>query len=347
MRTNLPVTTAEYALTDETIIVSKTDMKGKLTYFNEEFVAASGFTPAELNGQPHNIVRHPDMPAEAFENLWETLKAGKPWAGAVKNRRKNGDFYWVLATASPIRENGQITGYTSIRTRLPADQRKEAEQVYKLLREKKAQDYTISAGVIRRRSIFDRLSFFTGTLKARLTTLVSILGVFMLVAALTGILATRASNTRMQSIYEDRTMPLSQLLEINDRMVQNTAIQYEAAVNGRSGKPVGDVAAKVSANIEQISKVWVAYMATYLTPEEKAVADSFAAKRKAYVENAVKPALALLGERKFDETSLLLAGKAGQLFASAKQELDKLVEIQVREARMQYDASVHEYIVAI
>ena len=98
MRTNLPVTTVEYPITDATLIVSRTDTKGKLTYFNDEFVAAAGFTEAELMGQPHNIIRHPDMPPEAFENLWDTLQAGKPWAGAVKNRRKNGDFYWVLAT---------------------------------------------------------------------------------------------------------------------------------------------------------------------------------------------------------------------------------------------------------
>jgi aerotaxis receptor len=346
MRANLPVTTVEYPITDDAIIVSKTDLKGKLTYFNAAFVAASGFTEAELIGQPHNIIRHPDMPPEAFANLWETLKAGKPWAGAVKNRRKNGDFYWVLATASPIRENGQITGYTSIRTRLAADQRAEAEKVYQLLREKQAQNYRISAGIIRRRSIFDRLSFFTGTLKSRLTTLVCALGVFMLAAALTGILSTRASNIRMKSIYEDRTVPLSQLLEIDDRMLQNTMIQYEAAAKGRAGKSVGDVAAKVNANIERISKVWAGYMATYLTPEEKTAADSFASKRKNYVDNAVKPALALLDERKFDDANLLLAGKAGELFASAKQELDKLVDIQVREAQLQFDVAVAQYAVA-
>ena len=179
MRTNLPVTATEYPITDETLIVSRTDPKGRLTYFNDQFVAAAGFTEAELMGQPHNIIRHPDMPPEAFDNLWTTLKAGKPWAGAVKNRRKNGDFYWVLATASPIVENGQVTGYTSIRTKLPADQRAEAEQVYAALREKKKHNYTISAGVIRRRSVFDRLSLFNGTLKARLTTLAVVQAVFM------------------------------------------------------------------------------------------------------------------------------------------------------------------------
>ena len=120
------------------------------------------------------------MPPEAFENLWDTLKAGKPWAGAVKNRRKNGDFYWVLATASPIRENGQVTGYTSIRTKLPADQRREAEQVYALLRANKAHGYRIDAGVIRRRSLLDHLTIFTGTLKARLVTLVVVQAAIML-----------------------------------------------------------------------------------------------------------------------------------------------------------------------
>jgi PAS domain S-box-containing protein len=124
MRKNLPVTATEYPVIDETLIVSQTDTKGKLTFFNDDFIAAAGFTADELMGQPHNIIRHPDMPPEAFENLWDTLKAGKPWVGAVKNRRKNGDFYWVPATASPIRQNGHVTGYTSVRTCPPTSARR-------------------------------------------------------------------------------------------------------------------------------------------------------------------------------------------------------------------------------
>ncbi|MDP1584008.1 MAG: PAS domain-containing methyl-accepting chemotaxis protein [Bradyrhizobium sp.] len=187
MRNNLPVTAVEYPITDATLIVSRTDTKGRLTYFNDEFVDAAGFTPEELMGQPHNIIRHPDMPVEAFQNLWDTLQAGKPWAGAVKNRRKNGDFYWVLATASPLRENGQIVGYTSIRTKLPADQRAEAEQVYALLRAKQAQAYRIDAGIVRRRSIMDNLTVFTGTLKARLSTLIAVQLALLLAAGLVAV----------------------------------------------------------------------------------------------------------------------------------------------------------------
>ncbi|MFH1340922.1 MAG: methyl-accepting chemotaxis protein [Pseudomonadota bacterium] len=347
MRSNLPVTSVEYPITDATLIASRTDTKGRLTYFNEEFVLAAGFTEAELMGQPHNIIRHPDMPPEAFQNLWDTLQAGKPWVGAVKNRRKNGDFYWVLATASPILENGQVTGYTSIRTKLPAEQRQEAEHVYALLRANKAQGYRIDAGIIRRRSPLDFLAFFTGSLNARLMTLVGTLALFMVSIGLAGILATRDSNARMKSIYEERAVPLTQLFDINDRMKDNTVAQYDAATNGRAGKPVGDIAGRVAGNIEAISRTWNEYAATYLTPEERIAADSFASRRKDYVENAIRPALALLADRKYDEASALLAGRAGELFALAKQDLDRLVAIQVKEAKAEYDAAVRQYFIVI
>jgi methyl-accepting chemotaxis protein/aerotaxis receptor len=239
MRTNLPVTDVEYPVTDSTLIVSRTDCKGRLTFFNDQFVDAAGFTEAELMGQPHNIIRHPDMPPEAFQNLWDTLKAGKPWVGAVKNRRKNGDFYWVLATASPIRENGQITGYTSIRTKLPADQRAEAEQVYAALRNKKAHGYKIDAGIVRRRSLLDNFGLFNGTLKARLITLIAIQAIFSvgigvvaqfglganwiglavslvgaLVAGLIGIQALRAINGPMRHL-------IGEMLNISEGKLDN------------------------------------------------------------------------------------------------------------------------------
>ena len=108
MRNNLPVTNVEVQLDEHTLIVSKTDLKGQITYINKDFIDISGFTEAELIGQPHNIVRHPDMPAEAFADFWQDLKDDRPWTGLVKNRCKNGDYYWVLANATPLRENGKV-----------------------------------------------------------------------------------------------------------------------------------------------------------------------------------------------------------------------------------------------
>ena len=146
MRSNLPVTQQEYVLRGGMTIVSKTDLKGRITYINDDFIEASGFTVDELIGQPHNIVRHPDMPEEAFEDLWATLKAGRPWTGLVKNRCKNGDHYWVVANATPIREGGSVSGYMSVRTRPTRAQVDAADELYRRFREGRAGGLKIQDG---------------------------------------------------------------------------------------------------------------------------------------------------------------------------------------------------------
>lgn len=138
MRSNLPVTQTERFLDPKRPIVTKTDLQGTITYANRAFIDISGFTEDELIGQPHNIVRHPDMPSEAFEDMWHTIKAGQPWRGLVKNRSKNGDFYWVDAYATPLRENGNIIGYMSVRNSPDRQQVAAAEQLYAAIRAKRA-----------------------------------------------------------------------------------------------------------------------------------------------------------------------------------------------------------------
>ena len=134
MRTNLPVTQREYEVPSDRSIVSVTDLKGRITYCNSVFVEVSGFPREELLGQPHNILRHPDMPEEAFRDLWETIQSGLPWTGMVKNRRKDGDHYWVLANATPIRAGSQIVGYLSVRSRAERSQIEQAQVLYEKLR---------------------------------------------------------------------------------------------------------------------------------------------------------------------------------------------------------------------
>ncbi len=117
MRNNQPVNNTEYRMQQGDILVSKTDLKGKITYANEAFCQIAGMTDEQLIGQPHNIVRHPDMPPAAFADLWATIKAGKPWTGMVKNRSADGGYYWVKANVAPdYDESGQHIGYISVRT---------------------------------------------------------------------------------------------------------------------------------------------------------------------------------------------------------------------------------------
>jgi aerotaxis receptor len=134
MRTNLPVTSVETLLPEGKFIYSRTDLKGVIAEANQEFADISGFTREELVGQPHNVVRHPDMPPEAFADMWRDLKAGLPWRGLVKNRRRDGGFYWVIANASPVRENGRVTGYQSVRARPAREEIQAAEAAYQRLR---------------------------------------------------------------------------------------------------------------------------------------------------------------------------------------------------------------------
>ncbi|KQV43093.1 MULTISPECIES: PAS domain-containing methyl-accepting chemotaxis protein [unclassified Duganella] len=131
MRKNLPVSNQEVELDEDQAIVSKTDLEGNIVYVNPYFEHISGFCAAELVGQPQNIIRHPDMPPEAFADLWQTIRAGIPWTGLVKNRCKNGDFYWVKANITPIKENGRTTGYMSVRTKAERAQVAAAAEAYR------------------------------------------------------------------------------------------------------------------------------------------------------------------------------------------------------------------------
>ena len=135
MRINLPVSNIERHLREGEYIVSKTDLKGRITYVNGPFMEISGFSQEELLGHSHNIVRHPDMPPAAYADLWHTIQSGKAWQGIVKNRCKNGDYYWVEANVNPIWENKRIAGYMSLRTKPTRAQVDAAERGYRQLRE--------------------------------------------------------------------------------------------------------------------------------------------------------------------------------------------------------------------
>jgi len=148
MKNNQPVTDKEVLLTPETLIVSKTDLKGRITYINRDFLEISGFSEAELIGQSHNIVRHPDMPVEAFADLWQTIAQNRPWTGFVKNRCKNGDFYWVRANVTPIWENGQVTGYMSVRRLAEPETIRQVDEVYRQFREQRQGGLRILRGSV-------------------------------------------------------------------------------------------------------------------------------------------------------------------------------------------------------
>jgi PAS domain S-box-containing protein len=181
------VTQKEVPFPARAVLVSKTDTKGIITYANDAFVAISGYAREELIGKSHNIVRHPDMPPQAFEWLWSTLKAGRPWRGVVKNRCRNGDHYWVRATIAPIVEGGNITGYVSVRRAPTREQVAEAEALYRKLN-------ASGAPVV---SKYERLKFRNWPLTVKMQVLIQATLVLMLSMAQVYISANLRHESKM------------------------------------------------------------------------------------------------------------------------------------------------------
>jgi aerotaxis receptor len=185
VRSNLPITGIEHVMRDGQSIVSTTDVKGRITYVNPCFVEVSGFSQEELIGKAHNIVRHPDMPAQAFADLWQTLQAGLPWTGLVKNRCKNGDFYWVVANVTPVQEDGRTVGYMSVRTRPERAQVEAAQAVYLQIAGDPDGRLTIRQGIAVRRGLGVSLARLRAlSLDARLAAVMAPLALLLAALAL-------------------------------------------------------------------------------------------------------------------------------------------------------------------
>lgn len=191
MRNNEPVTNAEVEVDEHALIASKTDLQGKITYVNKAFVDISGFSETELIGQPHNILRHPEMPSEAFADMWRDLKAGRPWTGLVKNRCKSGDYYWVLANVTPLRENGSVVGFMSVRRKASRQQISVAETAYAAIREKRAGGKRICHGNLVDGGVIDDLRrWVSNASSSRKIVLGMLLGFGLVLGGATKLLGT-------------------------------------------------------------------------------------------------------------------------------------------------------------
>lgn len=189
MRNNQPVTNNEFLFDDNATLVSTTDQEGFITYANDAFIHVSGFSESELNNQPHNIVRHPDMPQEAFADMWATLQQGKPWSALVKNRRKNGDFYWVRSNITPVIRGKKLRGYMSVRTNPSADEINYANNLYKSFINDGGKYFSFQKGMVIRKG-WRRLFSLDKTMPIRWRirlSLLSLLPFFISVAWLLGI----------------------------------------------------------------------------------------------------------------------------------------------------------------
>ncbi|WP_404426677.1 methyl-accepting chemotaxis protein [Thalassospira australica] len=216
MRDNGEVTNREIVMKDKDILVSRTDTGGKIEFANQSFVDISGYSEQELLGAPHNLVRHKDMPKEAFANLWSTVKSGLPWQGLVKNRSKSGDYYWVRANVTPVIQDGQTTGYISIRSKPSEAEKRHAESVYTDIRNNKAKNHVLDSGEIISTGGKARIGNFLSSIKGSLTLAFGNMILLMLLIGGYGLWGQYQTERMLESVNQNRVRPLNLLKQISD-----------------------------------------------------------------------------------------------------------------------------------
>ena len=346
MRDNGPITNHEVEMADGSVIVSKTDLKGIITFVNQDFVSISGYSEEELIGAPHNILRHPDMPAAAFADLWGTIKQALPWEGLVKNRTKNGDHYWVQANVTPIIEDGQITGFISIRTKPSRAMITGAEELYDRFRKGLAGNLTVSKGRLVNQSLSARLRRAMGSVTGRMAFVLTTMALGSVLCTLLGFGGMGAMDQSIESIYRDNTVPVIDLADITNLSHENyeqISIIEDELQRGEFSRPLDDRIARINRNHDTIAGKWNAYYAGEHPADERALQEKFVTARDALRSKGMDPAVALAKSGDAAALELHLVKVLQPLFLAYQQSLSDVVEYQRGDARNTRDEALSLY----
>lgn len=325
MRNNQPVTDREFVIDDSMYLISRTDLKGRITYANPAFVEVSGFSREELIGAPHNIVRHPDMPAAAFADLWETLQKGENWSGVIKNRRKDGSHYWVQSTVTPIIEDGKIAGYTSVRTKVADQRRRLAEQHYPMLLAGRKRGVRLDRGELKPRGVIPvlrRLSL--RSLKGRLISMIALALIALAVSGGVSVYALHENGQRLQALTNNGLEDLARLQKIDQLMSRGRDLVSKPVSNPMAAD-LAPINVQVDALISELNDTWDAYYENRPI-NQTAAADTFAADLENYRDDGLKGVMAALNNGDFYQSYVAYNDVLQANSDKASTDLNALVE---------------------
>ena len=334
MKNNQPVTQREVPFPANTCLVSRTDLKGIITDANEAFINISGFSREELIGKNHNIVRHPDMPEAAFADLWATVKSGLPWRGLVKNRCKNGDYYWVEALVVPLKKNGQITGYMSVRTPASAAKRAATEAAY------------AAAGQKGKLPASARHSL---SLRARLWATMAALVALMAIIGFVGLKGLKETDLELQAMYQDNLLPSNvvnrmMFLLSDNRSQIMLGLQHDpgSAFVKMHDHPVSLHVDATLNNRKEINELLEKLKNAPMTAEQKVLLDRFSATRERFSSEGVNVARGMLTEGKYGEANVVLLRSINPLYNEMQRDGLALIQNLADGANRRYvEAEAH------
>jgi methyl-accepting chemotaxis protein len=345
MKINLPITDVEIPLLDTMLLVSKTDLTGVISYASADFMQISGYLEAELLGQSHHILRHPDMPAEAFADMWNFLSADRPWTGLVKNRCKNGGFYWVIANVSPYYENDQKVGYLSVRTKPSAKQIAEFAAAYQQIAGKNPGKLKIVDGQIIKAARWPRF-FHDFTIRCRVSLFAAVMLMLLMVTMALGLYSLKQNNLRFKTAFEQDLVAINQLAAIQERLLLNR-IHLTSSLLNRTAEEFLVAANEIEHNQSESNKLLKLFRATLITGEEHRLAEAFFKQHSQYVTLVLDPAILALRANNSNLVSSLVVESLGQRFAPAAESLHVLINQEQEEAKQLYNESQAHYQLAI
>ncbi len=343
MKINMPITNVEYVLTDTDSIVTKTDLNGKITYASDDFIRISGFTKEELIGASHNIVRHPDMPTEVFQDLWRSMKKGYPRSALIKDRCKNGDFFWVWANVAPIYENNEQVGYISVRNKPKREQIAEVVDAYQKFREGKAGNLKIKDGKIVKKTLSGRLPPIENiSVKVRIWMIIAAVFVLLMVIGGMGLFGMSKDSEGLRTVYKHHVLSLNQTSLIQKLMLVNQ-VRLSACLLSLDSALIQKNIAEVEQNTAMISKTLGTYFETSLSPGEKAIVNKLVSDRERYLIEGVQPVISALRSNDAALAAKLVNGKVNLLYEPVAEDIQKLLQAQVDDTSEELDASVLRY----
>ncbi|MBS4097184.1 MAG: response regulator [Sulfuricella sp.] len=298
-------------------LIAKAEPDGTITHANEKLVRLSGFSLDELVGRKHEALRHPDMPARAFTELWKSVRQNRPWRDLIKYRHKNGGHYWVDTFATPVRKNGETTEYMAVGSPPSYDQIREAEARHR------SSAVDLAGGP---RGWFARL-----TIKVRLTGIMALMALTIAVGGLLAVGAVKTGNDSLRAAYANHMEPAEMLLRITAMMNDNRtqvmlALQHkpDSPFLHMHDHPVSRHTGQIAANRDEIDRLWEDFRKR-APAGIGAQADRFYTARAEFVEAGLQAAMSALLAEDFNSANALLLFKVNPLYQKAYGEMDTLL----------------------
>jgi PAS domain S-box-containing protein len=345
MRLNEPVTSHEIEIPDGEPLVSKTDTGGRITFANRVFVEVSGYPLEELIGAPHNLVRHPHMPTEAFADLWATIKAGRPWEGLVKNRTKQGDFYWVRASVTPVVEDGAVAGYVSIRSKPTRQQIAEAETAYRMLRAGSGRKIGLRDGMLIRRTRTQRWHTAWSSVLGRLVATGMICALIIAAAGWIGLQGMSTSNQALQTVYARGAVETARITDIRAGLRGGVQLLTLLALELRAERtaPTGDRIRAIQAGNDRVDALMRDALRTSLPPAEAELVRQFIDQRTSFLRDGVQPAIVLAQQRDAAGLDQHLHTRVIPLFEAAAATNNRLVDLLVKQSEAAFNQASRDF----